>query len=316
MTFLFVSHASPDKKTRVRPIVEALAHFDVPMWLDRPGPGLSHFGFDSDFIRDKRIRGLRAGRDYTEQISLALSEASAVLCCLSRAILDERVILEQELVIADQLDKLVVCIVDDLPHGALPDVGLRDLRKLQADRIDPDAVRAALDWLDASPDRTPAAMPHTHRETWEVIKKLLADIEAVARRSGGWPPREEMLEACRARLRRSGIGPMVHAREVPQNLIHAFASGLPDPREAFALLSLAMELRAQVNKEGFEAEQILVDESEITPPTSLSSRELWAEILILAGQKSRRTLAALLVAPGSPGAAFENYLQWLEEPSE
>jgi hypothetical protein len=63
VAYVFVSHASNDKQ-RIRPLVEALVLQGVKVWLDRPGHGDNHFGFDQDFIDRYRIRSLRAGLDW------------------------------------------------------------------------------------------------------------------------------------------------------------------------------------------------------------------------------------------------------------
>ncbi len=90
VTQVFVSHASVDKHSRIRPLVHALLLEGVSLWVDRPGFGPSHLGFDTDFIRRHGIGFLKPGRRYQEQIRQALKHSSFVLACLSRGFLDDR----------------------------------------------------------------------------------------------------------------------------------------------------------------------------------------------------------------------------------
>ena len=133
----FVSHASADKAERVKPLVRALLIEGVPLWLDRPGHGDSHFNFDAAYIERHDIASLQAGRPFDRQILEAHWQCDAVLGCLSRFLTQNRHVLVQELVLAAYANKLVACIVDELPYGEIPsDLGLIDASRLQAPRID------------------------------------------------------------------------------------------------------------------------------------------------------------------------------------
>jgi len=148
----FVSHASGDKTDRVKPLVQALLLEGVPLWLDRPGQGESHFNFDAAYIERYDIAGLQAGRPFDRQVLEAHWQCDAVLGCLSRLLTQDRQVLVQELVLAAYANKLVACIVDDLPYGDIPsDLGLIDASRLQAPRVDSAALGQAVE--DTAPAR-------------------------------------------------------------------------------------------------------------------------------------------------------------------
>src|SRR5262245_46934470 len=105
--YVFVSHASEDKQERVRPLVRALIWHGLRVWIDRPGYGESHFGFDDAYIERHGILGIPSGQDYREQIQKALRNAGAILICLSRALSKDREVLVQELSFGAIQDKLV-----------------------------------------------------------------------------------------------------------------------------------------------------------------------------------------------------------------
>src|SRR5471030_2746184 len=114
MSFVFVSHGAEEKQARVRPLVLALAREGVPLSLDRPGYGESHFNLNQELINRYGIRSLGTGHDFDSQISRALRDCGAVLACISKGLTPERQIWVQELVLGMHHNKLVACIVDDL----------------------------------------------------------------------------------------------------------------------------------------------------------------------------------------------------------
>ena len=186
MGFVFVSHAAPDKVQRVKPLVQALAREGVSLWLDRPGVGTDHFGFDDAFIRRHGIRGLEAGEQWDDRLLEALRQCDAVLVCLSKAAVEPgRQVLGQEILIGGARDNLVACIVDDLNLEDLPgDLGLLDVARIQCERVDPLALGKALEWIDHNPGRNADQLPSDLRRAWEVVLKLLRALERAKKR--GW----------------------------------------------------------------------------------------------------------------------------------
>jgi hypothetical protein len=189
MPAVFISHASEDKLARVKPLVEALAHQltvkNLELWIDRPGHGESHFGFDDDFIKKYRIRDLRSGLDWAEQINAALEEAGAVLWCLSKvglakALRSPQEVMAQEVLFGWQHKKLVVCIVDDLRFSEVPpSLGSVELSKIQMERVDPGVLERALDCLrDANTVDAEKSLPSDAKQQWEIVRKLARDINS------------------------------------------------------------------------------------------------------------------------------------------
>lgn len=294
MSFVFVSHASDDKP-RVRPVVEALARQGVKLWLDRPGSGARNFNFDQEFIDRFGIRGLPTGQTYNSQISEALRQSGLVLACISRSLCVDRRILSQELVIADHDRKLVACIIDDMPFSEIPDDvgGLLDLRRLQAVRIDPIVLQQALDLLgQMASDRFPTAP----KQQWDISRNLVAEIRRKM------PPAASADEIKKAaiELNRFPLFPIVSSKDMPVEIAEIFSDHFKDPERARVFLSTAMQVRAQCNPEACTDRQILVGNGEVLNPFQVPSENYWDDVFQVAGGKSPRTLAALLLAPGSP----------------
>jgi WD40 repeat protein len=179
MSFVFVSHAAPDKQTRVRPLVQALAIEGVLLWLDRPGSGPNDFQLPPDFISRHQIRSLRLGQDWDEGIKSALRDAGAVLICLSKAALEPgREVLRQEMWGAQLTRKAVSCIVDDLDLASAPqEHGLLSLAKSQSLRIDTETLGLAVDWLSADGARTPDQLPRIFQLVWQDVRRLRDELQ-------------------------------------------------------------------------------------------------------------------------------------------
>jgi hypothetical protein len=106
-------------------------------------------------------------------------------------------------------------------------------------------------------------------------------------------------------------------------VIAVFADRVADPGQASRFLALASELRLACNPEGFTDRQITVRACEVLNPRAITPDVFWRAVLSAAGMKSRRSLAAFLMAPGapqpetlSPGSArvYREFLVWLEDP--
>ncbi|MBK6854944.1 MAG: TIR domain-containing protein [Burkholderiales bacterium] len=178
MSFVFVSHAAPDKRSRVRPLVQALAIEGVSLWIDRPGSGPNDFQLSPDFVARHPVQCLRLGQDWDEGIKAALRDAAAVLVCLSRAALDDdREVLRQEMWGAQLTNKAVTCIVDDLDLSTVPaQSGLLSLGKSQSLRIDTDTLERAVAWLEEEAARTPDQLPKEYQPAWQDVRRLRDEL--------------------------------------------------------------------------------------------------------------------------------------------
>jgi len=324
MPYVFISHASEDKK-RVKPIVIALVMQGIRVWIDRPGHGDNHFNFEQDFIDRYEIQGLKTGLNWNDQISDALREAGAVLVCISAALCSKRQVLVQELLLGAHHNKLVACIVDDLPYSKIPsDLGLADPSKMQAERIDSALLQKSVDRLIKSPGLQPDKLPIAQKRQWEIVRRIVNEINRIFEKSFPRVPTAAEIEEARLKLERFPIGPMVKIHEIPIEIIGIFAECYGDPEKAKNLVSLAMQIRSQCNSENFKEKQIIVRSGEVLSPHSVSGEEYWSDVLTSAGRKSRRTLAALMIAPGALGTKIltpelgrilTNFLEWLEKPA-
>jgi hypothetical protein len=319
--YVFVSHASVDKK-HLQPLIEALALQGLDLWVDRPGPGENNFNFDSAFIDRYAIRGLRTGVAWDEQITDSIREAGAVLVCFSRAFQQESRVLMHELLLGQYQKKLVACVIDDLSFDELPGAfGLSDAWRMQAARIDLTALGRAVALYRQDVRHSGAADP-TAFEQWQVVQRLTSEIDRLFDAAGGRRPSAEQMRIAREALAAIPIAPMVRMFEIPSEVITLFADRWHEPERAATFVALAMEIRLACNPEGFAERQIVLRNGELLNPRSVSAEEYWSVALSLAGMKSRRTLAALLLAPGAPCAdglpaatanTLSSFLHWLTQ---
>lgn len=297
MGFVFISHASEDKP-RVRPLIQALAFLGVKVWIDRPGFGPNHFNFDQDFIAKYDIRGIKAGSDYDSEISEALYRCGAVLVCLSRALNKDRQILVNELVFGKIQQKLVACLVDDLPYAELPgNLGLGDASKIQAERIDSTVLQAAVDLI--AQGNAASAFTGPIEVQWKIVLSLVRQIEQLVPAG----PKDEDLRRAAEELVRFPVTPIVRASDIPLSITEIFAERFPEPAAAQGFLARAMRVRKLCNPEGGTEDQILVKDIDVPSPFLVPPRVYWDDVLPTAGLRSPRTLAALLLTPGAPDPA-------------
>lgn len=308
MSYLFISHASDDKESRVRPLVKALIEERLELWIDRPGCGPSHFGFSDRYIEANNILGIRAGVPYDEAIREALNESGAVLFCLSRAFSRQRAVLEHEVVIASNLEKLVACVVDDLPYSELPTTGLINPR-IHYERINPERISEALAELEArrsDPSRgeaSPDALPPPMQEAWEVVRRLKRNVTEVFTKTSENPlvrPTDSEWKAAKAQLAKIPVTPALRLNDVPKELEELLVDRFDKAALVRQLIRQAMRLRSEVNPEKGTDRQILIRMGELPPIETAPPAEFWAQALFQAGYKSPRTLAALIVAPCAP----------------
>ncbi|MNO85071.1 hypothetical protein D3C76_764310 [compost metagenome] len=322
-TRVFISHASEDKP-RVRPLVQALALEGLSLWLDRPGSGANNFQLDEAFIRRYDIQGLLAGEDWDDQLLEAHRTCGAVLACISDALCKDRHVLADEIVLARYAGKLVACRVDNLAYGQLPmDLGLLDGSKVQAPRVNTAIIEAALQHLAANPSLTPDSLPEHFNSEWQIVRQLVSDINRVIRAQGGTRVSAAELEEARTLLRTIPVGPMVRAYEVPFFLYGLLSSSFPDAAAAKQHFTLAMSLAIECADSVHTTLQVAVSLGEVINPEFNPLDQFWADALMKAGRKSRRTLAALLVAPGPlmtnalpehTAKELSAFLSWLQNP--
>ena len=117
MSFVFISHASPDK-AKIRPIVEALVAQGQKVWLDKP----EAMGFSREWIEANiHQRHLPAGRSWRSEINKAAVEAQLILVCWSQYAREDRNVWLHEANLADAHDKMVACRIDDVALKSLPE---------------------------------------------------------------------------------------------------------------------------------------------------------------------------------------------------
>jgi hypothetical protein len=325
MSRIFVSHASENKASHVRPLVEALLHQGLSVWVDRPGMGEHNLGLSRDTIERHDVRGLQSGRPWDEQIIEAHRQCGAVLVCLSQAMSKERQVLVDELMLARYANKLVACIVDDLAFDKIPqDLGLAMPAHLQAPRLDTARLGEALRLLREPANTGTDPLTPMLREQWEVFLQLVADLRAVLRRQGSLLASPEELAEAISALMAFPHAPMVRYVEVPQALVDLLASRLDTPATARAHFTAAMQLALNSRDAGDTEQQVAVSPAEVVAPEQVPLQDYWTQVVAVAGTKSRRTLAALFLVPHalgldqlSPAAAAQvaPFLAWLREPA-
>lgn len=298
MSFLFISHASPDKRERILPLVRVLLAEREMLWVDRPGMGEDSLGLEQTVLDRMRIAYLLSGRPWPDEIQDALRESGAVIGCLSRAALQDRPVLQHELVIAHSAQKLVTCIVDDLRHDELPSHGLLPLPSLQARHID--CARLAEALAERERGRRVEELRPDLRVEWEKVRGLIAAANRMRA-----TPRPLMLDEIEPRaevLLRVPIGPVVKPQEIPWDAVEAFAAGLDTPARIEETLSQARTILSAAFPEGYTDRQIYVSQGELPPPGSPSPEAFWLQVFSLAGRKARRTLASFPMCPNGEWA--------------
>lgn len=295
MDYAFVSHAGSDKQGSIRPLAHALLLEGVRLWIDRPGESEFGMGFDEVFLRRHGVASLRPGELWNQQIAEALTESRVVLACLSRALLQDRRVLNQELAIGWHARKLLTCIVDDLQDTELAlDAGLPDLSRIQAVRVDPRAVDRCLAWLYEEDGREPGALPAPLRALWQPVAELARELRT--RGACAWNRAGAL-----ARLRHLEIGPPVFAYQVPVELADIFAEHFPDLKLADRYVIAAMALAREAHPASLTDRQVIVKPAELPTIRGETTAQLyWSTVFVKAGMKSRRTTGALLLGPGAP----------------
>lgn len=298
MSFLFISHASADKGERILPLVRVLLAEGEMLWVDGPGMGEDSLGLEQALIDQMRVAYLLSGRSWPDEIQRALRESGAVIGCLSRAALQNRPVLEHELVIAHNHGKLVMCIVDDLRHEELSGRGLLPLASMHAFHIDCTRLTEAL--AERQKGRAVEDLRPELRQEWEKVRRLIADANRVRAEPRILPLHE--IERRSAVLLKVPIGPVVKPQEVPWAAVEAFAASLHSPAQIEATMIQARSILCLAFPEGYTDRQIYVRPGELPPLGWPSPEAFWVQLFSLAGRKARRTLASFLVCPNGEWA--------------
>ena len=235
----------------------------------------------------------------------------------------ERRVLMQELLLGLHHRKLVTCVIDDLSVDGLPwDLGLPDASSIHPERVDLDALERAVAF-ERHEQGGSAAADASARQQWQLVARLASDIDRFFDAAGRRPPTAAQMAAARRAISAMPVGPTVRCFEIPDDVIAVFADRFADPGRANRFLALASELRLACNPEGFTDRQVTVRAWEVLDPRAMTAEVFWRAVLSAAGRKSRRSLAAFLMAPGSPqpetlspgpARVYSEFLAWLEDP--
>jgi len=296
VSFLFISHASEDKTEHVRPLVEALVAEGEAVWVDRPGAGRGNLGLDQSYIDRHGIDYLQSGRSWSASIRTALQQAGAVLGCLSKSMLANKAVLQDELAFADVSGKLVTCIIDDLAFSDLArfEHGLLDLSRHQSPRLDCRILQQALQLMSAG-EATIGSLPPALYVEWEKVRNLISSINRVRREPRRLTDADVI--ASTPILTSIPIGPILKIHDVPLEIIHAFGSKLNSADRSESAFAQASTLLRAAFPEGFTERQILLRLGELPPFGTLPADTFWLQAIAAAGLKARRTVAAFLVSP-------------------
>lgn len=120
------------------------------------------------------------------------------------------------------------------------------------------------------------------------------------------------------------LGPIVMAKDIPMELVDIFVDAFEaSPSTAPRFLAKAMKARENANPEEKPVRSILVTAGQL-PSAAAGLEEYWAAAIHVAGQRSRRTLAALMLTPGSPDPEtlstenrklYKSFLRFLMNPN-
>jgi hypothetical protein len=170
MSFVFLSHANPDKP-KVRHIVEALIAAGLKVWLDNPAA----MGFSAKDIKD-HFHHLEAGGQWRDKIDAGLRTAGVVLVCWSEKAKEDRKVWHAEASVARALQKLVACRIDDIDPQSLPDDhGAEQIPDLRADEPASDGGNG---WF--GPKRVPRAEDKLATELALLVEAVKAKMAAAS----------------------------------------------------------------------------------------------------------------------------------------
>lgn len=186
---VFVSHAGKDKSRHIRPVVDALLAEGFEVFVDRP----REMGYRTSEI-ERQFRFIPVGDEWDEAIKEALRECDVILACFSKALLQDRRVLREEINFGTISRKLVSCRVDDLTPEQLQandtlkdEIGLNALHRLQAPALDTEGLRSALNRLGKG---RALSQGSTEDEALEDMRFVMLNLQRVAEGQNPLPPPE------------------------------------------------------------------------------------------------------------------------------
>jgi hypothetical protein len=276
--------------------VEVLVAEGELVWIDRPGTSPDSFGFDQAYVDSHDIDYLQSGRSWSDSIQTALTASGAVIGCLSRALQDQREVLQDELSFADISQKLVTCVVDDLPFSELSRLnhGLLDVSRCQSVRIDPCVLRRALDVREASGCAV-EDLPSPLRLEWEKVRSLIAAANKV--RIEPRPLRAADIARIAPLLATIPVGPILRVTDIPAQIVEALGLKVASAERVETAFNQAATLIMAAFPHGFTERQIVLRKAALPPFGTLPGEAYWTQLLAAAGLKARRMVAAFLLCP-------------------
>ncbi len=306
MSYIFVSHASADKLTRVRPLVEALIDEGEAVWVDRAGAGTHNLGLSQEYISRNPIHQIEFGNAWPASIVEALNQASAVIGCITKNLTQDRLVLQQEFAIAMAQKKLIPCILDDISREEVRNIssGLVTLDLMQTVTIDPLVLNSASPAMGMSGLSSETRLPEREIER-EKVRNLISAVNRV-RTEPRSLTRTEMDRVVPI-LKSLPIGPVLRVSEVPHEFLEALAEYADTSERAKALIDQANLLisAATVNVDDISPEiapKLQLRRTNLPAFGSLSQINYWREVVREAGMRSRKTVAAVLLNPLSQWA--------------
>ena len=322
MSYIFISHAAPDKRTRVKPIVEMLVELGEPVWIDRPGIENDGFGFSPEYIAQNDIDYVGSGNDWSVDLQTALRNSGAVLGCLSHSLQDDRKVLIGEFTVARAMGKLVTCIVDDMSHSELStlNMGMLMLGTTHSPHINCSNLNCGLELIHQG--QASNELPIAEKTAVHTIENLVSQINRVRIE----PRRLRLIDIKKAisELNFVNDGPPVQTHEIPEELIHALADHSADRRKASSLIMQGNKIiEAYLLSEGIsERRKSYTLRLGELPPAGVSDGDTyWQVVLSRAGARSRKSLYSFLSTPvanwafqqAGVEASFDNFVLFLKE---
>ena len=126
---IFLSHSSKDKG-RIKPLALALVKEGFRLFIDNP----TKLNFQPSFCEENGIEFIPEGTDWPDQINKALNRSDATLGCLSKMLVADSKVWDQEITFSYQREMLATCIVDGTRSADLagPANSLVSIKKLQS----------------------------------------------------------------------------------------------------------------------------------------------------------------------------------------
>ena len=165
-TRVFLSHAKPDKG-RIKQLALALLKEEFTLFIDRP----TELNFDDRLLEDHDITYIDPGATWDDGgIKQALRSVDVLLGCFSKHFLQGREVWQQEVAIADVMEFLVPCRIDDVDPASLPQYGMISPADLQS-------LPIALSKQDPMDDVDPATIAAVRKQdSFKVTVKALRKV--------------------------------------------------------------------------------------------------------------------------------------------